>query len=91
LAGADEARFMPRMGGERAGGKGANSGRIGRLGTPRTGASAGGALAEFLAGVPLEVRMPPRIRTFLNMIIPTSISSYRARDAPATVFHFALA
>ena len=44
-----------------------------------------------LAGVPLEVRMPPRIGTFLAIIIPTSISSYRARDAPAAVFHFALA
>jgi hypothetical protein len=45
----------------------------------------------FLAGVPLEVRMPPRIGTFLAIIIPTSISSYRAHDAPAAAFHFALA
>ena len=44
-----------------------------------------------LAGVPLEVRMPPRIRTFLAIIIPTSISSYRAHDAPAAASHFALA
>ena len=51
----------------------------------------GGALAGFLAGVPLEVRMPPRIGTFLAIIMPTSISSYRAHDAPAAVFHFALA
>jgi hypothetical protein len=29
--------------------------------------------------------------TFLAIIIPTSISSYRAHDAPAAVFHFALA
>jgi hypothetical protein len=93
LASADEARFMPRIGGERAGGKGGNGGRIGRLGTRRTGASAGGggALAGFLAGVPLEVRTPPRIGTFLDIIIPTSISSYRAHDAPAAAFHFALA
>jgi hypothetical protein len=30
-------------------------------------------------------------RDFLAIIIPTSISSYRAHDAPAAVFHFALA
>jgi len=84
---------MPRVGGERAGGKAGNGGRIGCSGTPRTGASAGGggALAGLLVGVPLEVRMPPRIRTFLAIITPTSISSYRARDAPAAVSHFALA
>jgi hypothetical protein len=35
--------------------------------------------------------MPPRIGTFLAIIIPTSISSYRAHDAPAAAFHFALA
>jgi hypothetical protein len=48
-------------------------------------------LPGFLAGVPLEVRMPPRIGTFLAIIIPTSISSYRAHDAPAAGSHFALA
>jgi uncharacterized protein len=85
---------MPRMGSERAGGKG-------REMVAGSGASeplelglllvAVGALPGFLAGVPLEVRMPPRIGTFLAIIIPTSISSYRAHDAPAAGSHFALA
>src|SRR5712664_2071570 len=35
-----------------------------------------------LAGVPLEVRMPLCIGTSLAIIIPTSVSSYRAQFRP---------
>src|SRR6202166_1559664 len=38
-----------------------------------------------LAGVPLEVRMPLCIGTSLAIIIPTSISSYRAHYARGAV------
>jgi uncharacterized membrane protein YfcA len=101
---------MPRMRGERAGGKG-------RKMVAGLGASellelafllvAVGALAGFLAGVfgigggailvpvfyecfrlvgvPLEVRMPLCIGTSLAIIIPTSISSFRAHYARGAV------
>src|ERR1700678_3072070 len=38
-----------------------------------------------LAGVPLEVRMPLCIGTSLAIIIPTSISSYRAHNARGAI------
>src|SRR3979490_2272596 len=38
-----------------------------------------------LAGVPLEVRMPLRMGTSLAIIIPTSVSSYRAHYARGAV------
>ena len=44
-----------------------------------------GALAGFLAGVPLEVRMPLCVGTSLAIIIPTSIRSYRAHYARGAV------
>jgi hypothetical protein len=47
--------------------------------------SAAGALAGFLAGAPLAVRMPLCIGTSLAIIIPTSISSYRAYCARGAV------
>ena len=44
-----------------------------------------GALSGFLAGVPLEVRMPLCVGTSLAIIIPTSISSYRAHNARGAI------
>src|ERR1700754_3143686 len=38
-----------------------------------------------LAGVPLEVRMPLCVGTSLAIIIPTSISSYRAHQARGAI------
>src|SRR5580692_10586084 len=38
-----------------------------------------------LAGVPLEVRMPLCVGTSLAIIIPTSISSYRAHNARGAI------
>src|SRR5882724_6625816 len=38
-----------------------------------------------LAGVPLEVRMPLCVGTSLAIIIPTSISSYRAHHARGAI------
>src|SRR6202050_4534780 len=38
-----------------------------------------------LAGVPLEVRMPLCVGTSLAVIIPTSISSYRAHHARGAI------
>jgi uncharacterized protein len=101
---------MPRMRGERAGGKGRKM--VAGLGASEllelafllvaVGALAGFLAGAFgigggailvpvfyecfrLAGVPLEVRMPLCIGTSLAIIIPTSISSFRAHYARGAV------